>query len=147
MPLDFVITIDDRVSPPRLGDRDALAGEDIYLSGDFAESAHGDLATVSGVAAARQSILRELPANPGSFPRRPDWGGGLSGQLFKGATVSNRDRIASRVRARLEANPRVIKANEVSTSVGQSGVSVTIRVDVLGGRVDEQMLFKTPGVS
>jgi phage baseplate assembly protein W len=124
-----------------------LNGEDISLRGGvMSENANRDIATVTGVAAARQSVLRELPANPGSFPRRPDWGGGLSGLLFKGATQSTRDRIVSRARSRLLVNPRIFKTHEVSTTVEDGGVQLTVRADALGGFIDEQTLIKPPGV-
>src|ERR1044071_406316 len=79
-----------------------IVGEDIsLLGGEMSETAHGDIATVTGVQAAKQSVIRETIANPGAFPRRPTWGAGLSGLLFKGATSGTRDRATSKARARI----------------------------------------------
>lgn len=131
-----------------------VVGEDIFLGPiddglgyDMRVTDSGDLATVTRDKLARQSVVREMINNPGSFPRRPNWGAGLSGLLFKGATRSNRDRVVSRARASLLANPRVSRVLEVSTSVEDSGVSVSIRVDTIGGVIEDRVIIRPPGVS
>lgn len=145
MPFDFDVNLTpQQVKRPR---EDIFDGEDIALrAGEMFETKNGDIATVTGVQAARQSVNRELPANPGSFPRRPQWGGGLSGMLMKGATSSVRDRIVSRAKARLLANPRIVKVHEVSAQVIDGGIRLTVRADALGGFIDEQLVIKPPGV-
>lgn len=146
MPIDFVISGDDRVLAPELSQRDEIAGEDIYLQGGMLETPHNDLMTVVGRDAARQSIIRELPANPGSFARRPEWGAGLSGEVFKSSTVAQRDRMVSRVKTRLLANPRVLAVRDVSAQGVDDGTEIFVRVDVPGGHVDAQLVIKPPGV-
>lgn len=146
MPFPFSLTIDDRISPPNR-ELTNIGGEDISLDGgDMSENASRDIATVSGVACARQSIIRELPANPGSLPRRPQWGGGLSGMLLKNNTEANRDRAVSRSRDRLQANPRVTKINEISATAESTGIRINIRADVVGGPLSTTFVVKPPGV-
>jgi phage baseplate assembly protein W len=135
-----------------------IVGEDIFL-GPIEDDAgiedgygmsvtdHGDLAVVSGPKLAKQSVLRELINNPGSFPRRPQWGSGLPGLLFKGATQAVRDRITTRARARMLANPRVKRINEISTTVEETGVRLNVRVETLGGTLEDKIVIKPPGVS
>lgn len=143
----FVVSIDPRISANE-SDNIQLNGEDICLrGGQMSENANRDIATVVGVDAAKQSVLRELPVNPGSFPRRPEWGGGLSGLLHKGATQVVRDRMQSRALTRLLANPRIVKTHEVSTTVNDDGLTLTVRCDALGGFIEETTLIKPPGVS
>jgi phage baseplate assembly protein W len=146
MPITFTITEDDRVAPAQLGDRDRIAGEDVLLQEDMFESPQNDFMTVVGRDAARQSIIRELPANPGSFARRQDWGAGLSAEVFKSSTVARRDRMVSRSRARLHANPRVLATRDVSANAIDDGTEIFVSVDVAGGRLDAQLVIKTPGV-
>lgn len=127
--------------------RDSLAGEDISLQGgDMSETSFNDIATVVGVDAARQSVIRELPANPGSFARRPLWGAGLAATVFKASTVALRDRMQARIKERLLANPRVISVREATVAATSTGTEVTVRVDVVGGRIDETLVVKPPGV-
>jgi phage baseplate assembly protein W len=146
MPIEFTVTVDDRVAPAQLGQRDSIDGEDIYLQGDMLENSQNDLLTVVGKNAARQSIIRELPANPGSFARRPEWGAGLSAEVLKSATVAQRDRMISRSKARLHANPRVIATRDVSARAIEDGTELNVRVDVAGGHIDTQLVIKSPGV-
>ncbi len=114
-----------------------LGGEDISLAdGTLGVTPHGDWTSLTGVDAARQSVVRELPASPGSFAQRPEWGGGLSGLLFKGATSSVRDQAVSKARARLKANPRIRRVLEVSATLPQTGVKMTVRADSVGGPLD-----------
>lgn len=146
MPFDFTLDSDGRTRAPELTDAD-VGGEDIALDGgDLSVNANGDFATVTGVAVARQSILREIPANPGSFARRPEWGGGLSALLLKGSTVANRDRAESRTRGRLLANIRVSRVNAVSAIATDDGMRLTVDVDVPFGRLIAEQVVKPPGV-
>lgn len=70
MPTSFTLTVDSRVSGTE-ADTIELDGEDICLrGGEMFESTGRDILTVTGRDAARQSVVRELPANSGSFPRR-----------------------------------------------------------------------------
>ena len=145
MPFVFSVTLVK--SKKRRGSEDILDGEDVLLNGgEMLETRNGDLAVVTGTLAARQSVIRELPANPGSLPRRPDWGGGLQGMLMKGATSATRDRMTSRARARLLANQRIVKVNEISTTVIDGGTRLNVRADTIGGFIDEQVVVKPPGV-
>lgn len=111
-----------------------LGGEDISLvGGSLGVTSSGDWVTVRGIDAAKQSVVREFPANPGSFVHRQEWGVGLSGLLFKGATSSTRDLAVSRGRARLHANLRITKVREVSATLPQTGIKMTIRADAVDG--------------
>ncbi len=111
-----------------------LGGEDIALTnGTLGVTPHGDWTTVRGVDAARQSVIRELPANPNSFTHRSEWGGGLSGLMFKGATSSTRDQAISRATARLKANPRIIRIQEISAKLPETGIQLIVRADAVGG--------------
>jgi phage baseplate assembly protein W len=149
MPIPFTLTTETLVTT--LGDLEQdtnTEGEDIQCrGGQMYETDAGDLAVVLGVATTIQSIEREIPANPGSFPRRPEWGGGLNGMLFKGASLANRDRITTRALARLHANPRVQKVDEVSTTVDLDGTAVTIRAQSISGFIEDTIVIKPPGVS
>lgn len=111
-----------------------LGGEDIALPLDVSPA--GDWVVVTGRDAGRQSILREHGANPKSFVRRPDWGVGIAGLLFKGATAQTRDQAISQSKTRLNANPRVRRILEVSGRLPPTGLAMTIRVDTVDGRVD-----------
>ena len=131
-----------------------IVGEDIFLGPiddgqgyDLRVTDSGDFATIVGPQLARQSIIRELTNNPGSFPRRPTWGAGLSGLLFKGATRSVRDRLIGRARANMLANPRVRRVLEVSTSVGENGVSLFTKVDTINGTIEDRIVIRPPGVA
>jgi phage baseplate assembly protein W len=146
MSFSFTIALPE-IIPTSLADVD-VEGEDIALRGGvMSETAHGDLATVRGVDAAKQSINRELPASPGSFPRRPLWGGGLAGLQFKNATPATKDRAITRSRARLLVNPRVKRIEEVSGIIADTGIVLTVRVDTISGRLDSEIVVKPPGVS
>ena len=127
-----------------------LDGVDVYCrGGQMILNANGDLATVFGQGMATQSVERELPANPGDFPRRPDWGGGLSGMIHKGNTQSSRDRMQARARARCIANPLLVKVHEIVVSTDEEGrgTRCAVRADSLTGFVDTSFLVKPPGVS
>lgn len=146
MPFSFTISIDERIKPPDATVTD-IAGEDISLErGDFNVTANGDIGTITGVKCARQSAVREVIANPGSFPRRAQWGGGLTGMLFKGNSVANRDRIQSRAKARLQVNPRLTKVHEVSVTATDDGTRLYIRADAVGGPLESVTVIKPPGV-
>lgn len=125
-----------------------LGGEDVaFLARDFGVTPAGDWATVREEAAVRQSVLREIPPPPGSFPRRPEWGAGLSSLLFKGNTKDVRDLAVSQTRARLAANSRIVKINEVSAAEVDGGFAMTVRVDGAGGPVEVTPVIKPPGVA
>ncbi len=115
-------------------DPNNLGGEDIALPLDVTPA--GDWAVVTGRDAGRQSILREFGSNPKEFVRRPEWGVGLKGLLFKGATSQVRDQAISQGKTRLNANPRVRRVLEVSGRLPATGLAMTIRVDTVDGRVD-----------
>jgi hypothetical protein len=118
-------------------DPTSLGGEDIsILDGDFDVTPNGDWATVRGKDAGRQSILRESVANPGEFVRRPDWGVGLSGTQFKGATAQVRDEAVSRQKTRLAANPRVRRTISVTGQLASTGLRMTVVADTVDGRLD-----------
>lgn len=124
-----------------------LVGEDISLTnGQMSETDHGDVAVVTGLQAARQSVIREMIASPGSFPRRPEWGAGLSGLLYKGVTSSTKDRSVSRARTRLLLNPRVARVHEVRASTEDNGLKLTVRCDAFGGPIHDTVVIKPPGV-
>lgn len=146
MPFSFTLTSDDRVRA-----RDAellnLGGEDVSLvGGDMSETSSNDIAVVTGISCARQSVRREMPSNPGAFARRPDWGGGLSALLFKGNTPAVRDRAMSRCKERMLANVRITKTHEVSILPEDEGFTVAIRADAVGGRLEDTFLVRPPGV-
>lgn len=146
MPFSFTLSADGRVIGPSEDLLD-IAGEDISLqAGEFTENANGDLATVTGAACARQSAIRETIHNPGSFPRRPLWGAGVAGLLFKGNTPAIRDRVVSRTRARLLVNPRITKVHEVSASLEEYGTRIFIRCDTPGGFLEAAAVVRPPGV-
>ena len=143
---EFLFDVELNDTPPVEPSDLELVGEDISLTnGEMTVTDHGDIAVVTSLKAAQQSVIREVIANPGSFPRRPEWGAGLSGLLFKGVTSSTRDRAQSRARARILKNPRIVRVNEVSTSIQDSGLKLTVRCDAFGGPVQVTTLIKPPG--
>lgn len=145
--MSFSFNVNLTSPQPKRPKDEILDNEDIALrAGEMFETKSGDIATVVGIQATRQHVLREIPANPGSFPRRPEWGGGLQGMIFKGVTSSVRDRMQSRAKARLLANKNIVKVHEVSTQIIDGGVRLTIRADAIGGPIDEQLVIKPPGV-
>lgn len=147
MGLSFTVTEDARVHPAKLNPVEDIAGEDISVAqGVFAVSAHGDLCVVRGVDCARQSVIRELPANPGSFARRPAWGAGLQSMIFKNQSGAQRDRAVSQCRARLIANPRIVATREVTAEINDVGLIVSVRADAYGGLLDETIVVRPPGV-
>lgn len=95
---------------PVIDDSD-LNGEDVAfgLSGStgYSVTSNGDWATVTGDAAALQSVTREVPNRKGSLARRPSWGGGVVDQAFRNMTRETLDRIVADITACLKANPRV----------------------------------------
>ncbi len=142
MSLSYTIPQPDVVTVAAVDPMD-LGGEDIALiNGELVVTPAGDWATVRGIDAARQSVLRELPASPGVFIRRPQWGGGLAGRLFKGATSAVKDESISTVKTRLRANPRITNVREVSGSIPETGLKITIRVDALGGPLNIDQVIK-----
>lgn len=149
MSFDFTI-VDDVARPRNATLDDDIAGEDVYLEGgEMTETPYGDLQVVIGVPAARQSVIRELPANPGSFPRRPQWGGGLSAMVLNGNTKTNRDIMQSRARARLLVNPRLQKIDSVQVrqdADDEDNIVVDIAIDTIAGRLDGPIVVKPPGV-
>ena len=144
---EFLFDVELNATPPVEPSDLELVGEDISLvRGEMTETDYGDIAVVTGLQAAQQSLTREMVANPGSFPRRPQWGAGLSGLLFKGVVSSTRDRATSRARARALANPRIQKVHEVSTTIESGGLKLTVRCDAFGGPIKQTILIKPPGV-
>lgn len=144
---EFLFDVDLNDTPPVEPTDLELVGEDISLvNGQMTETDHGDITVVTGLKAAQQSVIREVVANPGSFPRRPQWGAGLSGMMFKGVTSSTRDRAASRARARTLVNPRIVRVHEVSTTIEDKGLKLTIRCDAFGGPANIVTIIKPPGV-
>lgn len=144
---EFLFDVELNDTPPVEPTDLELVGEDISLTnGEMSETDHGDIAVVTGLQAAKQSVVREMVANPGSFPRRPEWGAGLSGLLFKGLTSSTKDRAQSRARARLLVNPRIVKVSQVSATTEDTGLKLTVRCDAFGGPIDPTMVIKPPGV-
>ncbi len=131
-------------SPPPL-DVSIIAGFDIALpGGDFVVTDAGDWGLVGGVPCARQSVLREIPATVGSFPRRPTYGGGVAAMIFKGATKATRDKAVSSARVVLHRNPRIKRINDVSagpSAVGQ-GIVITLDADAVDGRLTAQIPLK-----
>lgn len=124
-----------------------LAGWDISMvGGDFTVTPSGDWALLDGPDCTEQSIIRELPENPGAFPRRPQWGGGLKALFLKGQTKANQDKMFSQSRAALLRNPRVRKVNNISaerlTDIGKSGTALIIDVDSVDGHVTAQIVDK-----
>lgn len=111
--------------------------EDIsLLGGDLDVTPAGDWATVRGVDAAKQSVIREFVHNPGSLPYRPEWGIGLQGLLFKGQTPSVKDEIVSRGKARLRVNPRILRVTTLSADTDDDGnLAVSLAADAIGGRL------------
>lgn len=144
MPFTFVIQ-PATATAEQVPDPTDLGGEDILLGPNGLEvTPAGDWATVTGVAAAKQSVLRELPASPGSFVRRPQWGGGLQALMFKGATPARRDEAVARAKARLRANPRISRVREVSGEIGEYGIQLTVDADAAGGKLNLQDLVFKP---
>lgn len=143
----FTMPIELRVHPPLVDEKD-FSGEDVsMLGGELGETPGGDWAVVRDRDAARQSIIRELPSPPGSLPSRPEWGGGLNALVMKPASQANRDLARSQSQARLDANPRILKTNEVSVAkFAGGGIVVTVRADAKGGPIEAQTLIKPPGV-
>lgn len=124
-----------------------LDGEDISLeAGRMDETPAGDIAVVTGRAAARQSVIRELPASPGSLPRRPSWGAGLSSGVHKPVTRAEMARMTTAVRSRLDANPRISRTREVDVSRTEDGTVVSFRADTMDGVVVEDLIINS-GVS
>lgn len=144
---EFLFDVELNDTPPVEPSDLELVGEDISLTnGQMEETDNGDIAVVTGMRAAQQSVIREMVHNPGSFPRRPEWGAGLSGLLFKGMTSSTKDRAQSRARARLLVNPRIVKVNEVVAANDDNGLKLTVRCDAFGGPIKTTTLIKPPGV-
>jgi hypothetical protein len=98
--------------PPVIDTTD-LNGEDVAfgLSGStgYTVGPNGDWVSVTGPAAALQSVVRELPNRQGSLARRPSWGGGMVDQVFRNMTQDTLNAIVARVTACMKANPRVGK--------------------------------------
>lgn len=123
-----------------------LAGEDIALATSFDATPAGDWRTVAGVAAARQSVLREAAANPGAFVRRPDWGFGYPAALLRGATRTLRDDLLARTRRRLAANPRITRvvALDVTPLTTTEGLALDAQLEA-GGRDARVQTILRPG--
>lgn len=144
---EFLFDVELNDTPPVEPTDLELVGEDISLvNGEMTETDHGDIAVVTGLQAAQQSVTREMIHNPGSFPRRQNWGAGLPSLLFKGVTSATRDRAQSRARARLLVNPRIVKVHEVSTSAENGQFKLTVRCDAFGGPIQQITVIKPPGV-
>lgn len=143
MPLVYNVPV--QVFIPPVIDPANLAGEDVSLrGGDLTVTSAGDWGVVTGPLAARQSVEREAIASPGDMPRRPEWGMGLRNSLMRGTTRDERDRQASAVRRRLNANPRIDSIQTVDVSLRddlpvQGAVTVTIAAFAAG----EPLQFQT----
>jgi phage baseplate assembly protein W len=146
MAFSFTLTVDERVQAPQELP-DELAGEDISLiGGDFSETSSGDLLTVVREDAAWQSIVRESGPPPGIMPRRPEWGCGIDGLLFKGNTPDVRAQMATKLQTRIAANPRVSKINSIVPGLNDDGdAQVLINCDVVGApSLSDTIVFTTP---
>lgn len=124
---------------PRDPDDRDLAGEDVALGAAGVPLApSGSWATVTRVAAARQSVIREASANPRSLVRRPEWGMGMPARLFRGITKSFRDDITATITRRMNANQRVSSVQQVAVTEldGVEGIGVDLRFTAGGRPVD-----------
>jgi len=121
-----------------------VSGEDILFR-DQLEVAAGDWRTINGSDAAEQSVRREASSNVGSLLRRPDWGMGVTQALFKNATKSSRDSIATQVRTRMLKNPRVGRfiSAEVIKLDSVSGTGVIIKYEPVGVKRPMETLLKS----
>lgn len=156
MGFEFTLETSDAVLVQAV-DEELIDGEDISMfanqsgeTGGMHVTPAGDLATVTRVPLARQSVIRELPQPRGSFPRRPGWGGGMNALMFRGATPATRDQMESQARACLEANPRLRQVHEVLTSVETDGdedvLRLRVRADATsGGLLDAEFVVQPPG--
>ena len=128
---------------PALVNQNELSGEDIMLT-DKLEISAGDWRTISGADAAEQSVRREASANTGALLRRPAWGMGVTQALFQSATKTVGDNIITRVRNRMQLNPRVgrfISADIIKlTSV--SGSAVSIKYEPIGVKQPKTTVIK-----
>lgn len=133
MPVTWTVPQPAVVYPPVV-DPALLGGEDVaVINGDHVLTVAGTLQTLKGVDAAKQSVVREAAANPGSMPRLPEWGYGLPALLFQGNTKSSRGEIESRTRNGLRRNPRIKNINNVSTIVLKTGIALNIDCDATDG--------------
>lgn len=123
---------------PRDPDDRDLAGEDVALvKGVVPLAPSGSWATVSREAAARQSVIREAGANAGALVRRPEWGMGLPGRLFRGVNRDLRDDVTARATRRMAANPRVSSVQEIKTTELDADIGAGLGIDLRftsGGR-------------
>lgn len=110
-----------------------VSGEDVLFR-DRMEISAGDFVTVTGDAAAEQSVRREHAANVGSLMRRPDWGVGVSDTLFRNLTKSMTDVIVTRSRRRMLANPRVgrLISSDVVRLTNDQGVALIVKYEPVG---------------
>lgn len=131
--------------PVRLpsADRLEVSGEDVRFVDGLVVSA-GDWSTVTGEAAAEQSVRREAVASPGSFLRRPEWGVGATQVVFRGATKSVMDELVTRARRRLLANPRVGRVVSVESQrlTTAQGSSLSISYEPVGVRRPNKVTLK-----
>lgn len=142
MPVSFRVPIVVATPPPPVDPMD-LGGEDVALVDldripDRRIASHGDWEVVRDVPAARQSVLREASATPGSLVRRPDWGWGGRDAVMRPASRAQRDDLEVRARRRLAANARVtrtvaVEVQTFQTINGAQGIRVTAQVEA-GGR-------------
>ena len=110
-----------------------LSGEDIMLTNKL-EILSGDWRTVSGADAAKQSVIREGCANVGAQLRRPEWGMGVVQSLFHGMTKSQTETMITRVRNRMQRNPRIGRflGAEVFRLSAARGLAVSIKYEPVG---------------
>lgn len=109
-----------------------IAAPDVTLGeANYVTTAGGDLATVTGREALRQSLMRRYVTNPGEWPTLPEYGAGAQ-QYVKGKnTPAVRSELESVIKAQTLRDPRV---QSVTTAIveqlddGSDGIKISVVV-------------------
>lgn len=116
---------------------DPISGEANYVM-----TQAGDLQSVSGVEALRQSLIRRWITNPGEMPTAPEYGAGLRSYVKAKNTPAMRAEVESRVRAQTLRDPRVLSVALVTVARlddGSDGIKISAQVTPKGRLRDRNL--------
>jgi phage baseplate assembly protein W len=105
---------------------------DMLFSGDYRNTAKGDLQTISELDNIKQAIYLRLITSPGEIIHRQDFGVGIKSFMNKPCTDNNKQRLINKIKLNLIREKRINKINKIVCDWNESLVSVTINVMAFG---------------
>lgn len=117
--------------------REALYGHDVYYNvretlPNMTITASGDWARVSGRECLRQSLIRRLITEPGSWTTLASYGVGAVAYVKARDSRANRDELERKIRSQFMRDPRVASVDAVTLTRGTNSLRISVKVTPVG---------------